>query len=381
MAKTEKTDEQIFEEIFEISRVQACEDNPEIKRMILEINEKVSDEAKKLHEESIVIDMCTFSLERYAWNLAASGVTAGNFTVPATKDCAGEALHNIINYVSTVKDFPDNLMMVYETDDILKAKKEGKHGVIIGAQNCEFVHNDDIDTAVQMFHALGLRVMTLAYNHRTFAADGCYSGDNAGLTNDGKKLIQAMEKYGILVDLSHVGERSTLEAMDVCTKPPVFTHNNPMALFKHVRNATDEQAKKCASLGGVVGVSSYSPTLFNGTDFPTIETYMDCIDYYVNLVGIDHVGIGLDTDAAMGGYDFRNMLQFHKLLRDTAGKESIGYKAYMAGRGMLGAKLDGLMNMANLSNVTDHLMKRGYKVEDIKKILGENWLRVFHQTW
>lgn len=376
-----KTEQEIYEKIFENSMRLACEDTPEVKEMILAINDKVSDEGKELHNDSIVIDLCTFSLERYAWNLAASGVTAMNCTVPATKDAAGAAVQKIIDYYGTVQDNPDHLMMVYEPNDIIKAKRDDKVGVIIGAQSCEFVHHDDLDASMNLFQRMGLRVMTLAYNHRTFAADGCYSGDNAGLTLDGKKLIKAMEKYGVTVDLSHVGERSTLEAMDFCSKPPIFSHNNPMGLFKHVRNATDEQAKKCAALGGVLGVSSYSPTLYNGIDFPTIETFIDCIDYYVDLIGIDHVGIGLDSDATVGGYEHRNLMYFHKLLRDTAGKDSIGYKGYMAGRGYLAAKLDGLMNMANFCNVTDHLIKRGYKKQDIKKIIGENWLRVFRETW
>jgi len=378
---TEKTETEIFEEISAMGRILALEDRPEIKEMILAINDKVSDEAKALHEESIIIDTCTFSLERYAWNLEASGMTAMNCTVPLTKDGAGAAVDKIINYISTVNDHNDKLMLIYHPNDIIDAKEKGKVGVIIGAQNCEFVNHDDLDSAVYLFHRMGLRVMTLAYNHRTFAADGCYSGDNAGLTLDGKRLIKAMEKYGITVDLSHVGERSTFEAMDVCTKPPIFSHNNPKGIVKHVRNATDEQAKRCAALGGVLGVSSYSPTLYNGKDFPTIETFVNCIDYYVELIGIDHVGIGLDSDATVGGYDHRGLLYFQKLLRETSGKEGLAYKGYMAGRGFLSSKVEGLMNMANFCNITDHLLKRGYKKDDIKKILGLNWLRIFKETW
>jgi len=375
-----KTEKQIDDEIFEVYRQQKTEDHPKYKEMILAINDKVSDDGKQLHNESIVIDLCTFSLERFGWNLAASGMTAMNCTVPGTKDSAGGAVQKIIDYQSTVQDNEEQMMMIYEPDDILKAKKEGKVGVIIGAQSCEFVHHDDLDASINLFQRVGLRVMTIAYNHRTFAADGCFSGDNAGLTNDGRKLIKAMQKYGVTVDLSHVGERSTLEAMDVCTKPPIFSHSNPLGVNYHVRNITDEQAKKCAELGGVVGVSSYGVTLFNGKDFPTIETFIDCIDYFVNLIGIDHVGCGLDTDATMGGYDHRAVLYFHRL-QGEMGKESFQYKSYMAGRGFLMGKVDGLINMANFSNVTDNLLKRGYKKQDIQKILGLNWLRIFKQTW
>ena len=228
---------------------------------------------------------------------------------------------------------------------------------------------------------MGLRVMQIAYHHRSFAADGCATGDNAGITNDGRKMIRAMEKYGVTVDLSHVGERSTLEAMDVCRKPPIFSHSNPLGVNKHIRNITDEQAKKCAALGGVVGAVGLTPSLYNGKDFPTIENYMDCIDYYVKLIGIDHVGIGLDSNATMGGYEHRTLMNIHRNYRGPDFKESLEYKGYMAGKGYYSIKLEGLMNMANLPNSTNHLLMRGYGEKDIKKILGENWLRVFRETW
>lgn len=376
----EMSEEEKWKEIFEIKKKVACEDLPEIKEMILETNMGVSEEAKSIHKDSIVIDTCTFSLEGYSWNLQESGNTAILCTVVGTKESAGYAMRNIIDYYSVVNN-DDNLMMVYEPDDILQAKRDGKVGVIIGNQSCEFVHHNDIEAAVCAFHRLGVRVFTLAYNHRTFAADGCYTGTNAGITNDGKKLIKAMEKYGITVDLAHVGERSTLEAMEICQKPPIFSHENPKALYDHPRNATDEQAKKCAELGGVMGVSAYAVTLWNGKDFPTIEHFVNCIDYYVDLIGIDHVGIGLDSNATIGAYEHRKIIYFAKLLQETEGTNSLSYKSYEAGRGYLGGGVEGLMNMANLPNVTDHLLKRGYSKNDIKKILGENWLRVFRDTW
>ena len=100
-----------------------------------------------------------------------------------------------------------------------------------------------------------------------------------------------MQKYGITVDLSHVGELSTLEAMDMSERPMIFSHSNPKGLFQHARNITDEQAKKCAALGGVIGVTSYPVTLWDGEHFPTIDTMVDCIDYYADLIGIDHIGL------------------------------------------------------------------------------------------
>lgn len=291
----EKTLDRKFREVHEWSMKYYCEDTPEAKALSLGYNAAVSDEARRIHRDSIIIDTCSFSLDGYDWHLEQAGLTGINCTVIGTKDSAGESIRNIVDYVSVIDNTPQ-LTLILKADDFSKAKKEGKTGIIIGSQSSQFLHHNDIESAVEVFARMGLRVSTLAYNWRTFSADGCYSGSNGGLANDGKILIKAMERYGVTVDLSHVGERSTLEAMDVCVKPPIFSHSNPLALNNHPRNITDEQAKKCAALGGVIGVTSFPVTLWEpGKPFPTIENFIDCIAYYADLVGVDHVGLGIDS--------------------------------------------------------------------------------------
>lgn len=375
-----RTEEKIFKELEILSRKFSCEETPEVKEMSLSFNKNVSEEAKKIHEEAMIIDACSFNLKDYGWHLQEGKPTAINCTVPGERDGAEEAMSSIIKYYSTVNS-EDKLMIVYNTDDILRAKKEDKVGVIIGAQNCEFINHHDLDASVELFAKAGLRVMQIAYSHRSFAADGCYTGTNAGITSDGVALIKAMEKHGVTVDLSHVGERSTLEAMEVSTKPVIFSHSNSKAKFDHQRNITDEQAKECASTGGVVGVSAYSPILWDGVNFPTIDTFIDAIEYYAGLIGIDHVGIGLDTNATAGAYDRDNNLYMSQLLQEVNGTEGMRYKAYVAGRGYKSLMTDGIESLANFVNVIDKLLKRGFKESDVKKVIGENWYRVFLQTW
>lgn len=374
------TDEQVFKEIAKISRQYHCEDREEVRDMVLAFNENVSDEARRIHKESIIIDTCTFNLEGDTnWALEASGCTALNCTVPGTKDGAGEALRCFIDYYQAVNDC-DRFKMVYKADDIVEAKKEGKIGVILGSQGCDFVFHNNLYASVEAFARIGLRVMPVAYNHSTFAGDGCYATltSNGGLTNDGKVLIDAMEKSGITVDLSHVGERTSMDALYAATKPAVFTHSNPKALFNHPRNISDELAKKCAEIGGVVGICSYPPILWDGEHFPGIEQFMDAMVYFCDLIGVEHVGIGIDSNATPGAYLHRDSAYFAKLNRS---KESISYKSYMAGRGYLGACNEGVCSLANFVNIVDHMLKRGFKEKEIKLILGENWLRVFRETW
>ena len=377
----EKSIERKFQEVHEWSMKYYCEDTPEAKALSLGYNAAVSDEARRIHRDSIVIDTCSFSLDGYDWHLEQAGLTGLNCTVIGTKDSAGESIRNIIDYVSAIDNTPE-LMLILKPDDLLTAKREGKTGIIIGSQSSQFLHHNDIESAVEVFARLGLRVSTLAYNWRTFSADGCYSGSNGGLANDGKILIKAMEKYGVTVDLSHVGERSTMEAMDVCTKPPIFSHSNPLALNNHPRNITDEQAKKCAALGGVIGVTSFPVTLWEpGKPFPTIDNFIDCIAYYADLVGIDHVGLGIDSNANAGAYERRKVVMLSHTTNSMQGQQSLGFVSNEAGRGILAAFPEGLESLANIVNIVDHLLKRGFSETDIKKVIGENWLRVFRATW
>ncbi len=377
----EKSIERKFQEVHEWSMKYYCEDTPEAKALSLGYNAAVSDEARRIHRDSIVIDTCSFSLDGYDWHLEQAGLTGLNCTVIGTKDSAGESIRNIIDYVSAIDNTPE-LMLILKPDDLLTAKREGKTGIIIGSQSSQFLHHNDIESAVEVFARLGLRVSTLAYNWRTFSADGCYSGSNGGLANDGKILIKAMEKYGVTVDLSHVGERSTMEAMDVCTKPPIFSHSNPLALNNHPRNITDEQAKKCAALGGVIGVTSFPVTLWEpGKPFPTIDNFIDCIAYYADLVGIDHVGFGIDSNANAGAYERRKVVMLSHTTNSMQGQQSLGFVSNEAGRGILAAFPEGLESLANIVNIVDHLLKRGFSETDIKKVIGENWLRVFRATW
>ena len=252
--------EKVYDEVYRIAVDTWCHDNPEVKDLTFKYNSMVSEEARRIHKESIIIDNCSFGLENDNWHIAESGLTAVNCTVTAPTDNIEGAVRNLMLYHS-VLGASKQCILVSDADDIRRAKAEGKTGIILGSQNCEFVFNGDIDAAVEVFAQMGLRVMQIAYNQRSFAAEGCYTGDDAGLTNDGVKLLRAMERHWIQVDLSHVGRRSTLEAMDICEKPPIFSHSNPKRLFDHPRNITDEQAKKCAEKGGVVGVSAYSAIL------------------------------------------------------------------------------------------------------------------------
>ncbi|MEY8395385.1 membrane dipeptidase [Lachnospiraceae bacterium 45-P1] len=364
----------------DISRRFMCVADPEVKKLSLSYNAAVSDEARALHKEAIIVDGLADNLEDYNWHLEEAGASAINVTVPGTKDSAGNAMRSIIDYFAVVNDFSDKLMHIRTVDDIYKAKKEGKVGVIFGAQSCEFVDHNCLDASVEVYANIGLRIMQIAYNHSTFAADGCFSESDAGLTNDGKALIRAMERNGVVLDLSHMGCRSALDCMDYTEKPPIFSHSNPRALFDTPRNITDEMAKKCAGLGGVIGVRCYNVMLWNGKEWPTIEHYLDAVAYWAELVGVEHVAFGVDSILTPGAYPHRDIKQFSKLAR-SQGDSCFAYHSAAAGRDLFGKFLEGLESLANIPCLIDGLLKRGFSHEEIKKIAGENWIRVYGQWW
>lgn len=375
------TEEQKWDDILRLYKKYLCEDSEEVRNLALSYNHNVSAEARRIQDEAVVVDTCAWHLQGWNWHLAESGCTAINCTVP---DCDGDvagAIHNIIEYYALCNEIKQ-CEIVRTVQDIYDCKKKGKIGIIIGAQNCDFIRHPDLDESVEAFARLGLRVMTIAYNHRSFAADGCATGTDDGITLDGKKMMRAMEKHGIVVDLSHVGRRSSLEAMDFCEKPAVFTHSNAYKLFPHYRNITDEQIKKCAEHGGVIGVSLYNVICWDGGEkFPTIDNIIDNIAYYADLVGIDHVGLGSDSGANPGTYPHRTCTNICYMTRNSLGKDSLMYKSYEAGRGVLGYFVEGCESMANFVNITDHMLKRGFSEEDCKKVQGGNWMRIFNEWW
>ncbi len=351
-------------------------DDAESKAYALAINAATSDEAKRLLKEAIIIDTCSFYVETDNWHLQESGVTALNLTVPSVMDDMGAAVKAIIDHCEVINKYPDRFMLIETAEDIRTAKAAGKVGLILGAQSCRFIEHTDLYASTEAFARLGLRVLQIGYNQRTFASEGCLSGD-AGLSATGKVLIHALEKAGIAVDLSHIGERSALEALDEA-RMPIFSHSNPRALFDHPRNISDEAAKKCAAKGGVIGVCSYVPILWNHKEPPTINHFVDAIAYFADLVGIEHVGIGVDSNAQPGAYDRKDMRHLMDLVPPNRDVYLAGAKAGL-GKGC--AYPAGLFSLANNVNIIDTMLKRGFSGEDIKKVMGENWLRVFGQVW
>ncbi len=338
--------------------------------------EHVSDEARRIHEDAIIIDACSFFLEGYNESIGASGITALNITVPDTSDDSGEAVKHIADYYEVVRRDP-KLTLIETAGDIRAAKREGKVGVIIGFQNSRPFSHYFLESMVEVFRRLGARVVILAYNYRNFAADGCVEDPDGGLSSEGRKLIDMMNRAGIVIDCSHTGIRSSLEAIEISRKPCVFSHSNPKALSRQKRNITDEQIRAVAARGGVIGLTPFPPMNWNGEKIvPSIDSFLDSVDYVVKMVGIDHVGLGTDKEATPGAYPRELIMRELETLPHSVGD----YYGTFAGN-FDAVNLAGFPSVAFLPRFTQGLMDRGYGEDDIRKFLGLNFLRVFEEVW
>jgi membrane dipeptidase len=242
----------------------------------------------------------------------------------------------------------------------------GKVGIIFGFQNTTPIEDDLY--MLSIFKELGVRIIQLTYMERNYVGDGCLEQSDCGLSRFGQEVIEEMNRLGILVDLSHVGYRTTMEAIEASEKPVAFTHANPCSLWDHPRNKTDEQIKALVQKGGVIGANIFPPFLAAGSQ-ATLEDVVGVIDYLVDLVGIDHVAIG--TDFAEG----RSREWFNWIL---AGRSKKGPGMELAYPIIYPASIQ---SAADFPNLTRALLARGYSEPHVKKVMGENWLRLFEEVW
>ncbi len=293
-----------------------------------------------------------------------AGLTAVNMTLAARADDFDEILDQMFGYFNLMGARPDLTIHVKNVNDIRRAHKEGKLGIIFGTQTATVV--EKVIGRWTILHQLGLRLAQLTYSERTIFGDGCMEPENRGLTGFGRQAVQELNRLGIAVDCSHAGERTSLDIMDYSMKPVIFSHANPKAMCPSKRNITDEQMKKMAETGGVMGITPHSLMAFREHGVrPKLDDYLDIVDYAVQLIGIDHVGIGTDL-----------MEQFTKLTWESTTKRMYPnpffYETLWA---------EGFNTVSHFPNMIRGLVARGYKDPDIEKFLGLNWLRAFEDIW
>lgn len=331
-------------------------------------------DATQLHADALVMDAASFFCTGYDGDLAASGVDIINVMVPWPGDDFDQALQRVEAYYRLVREEP-RLKLVLEPDDINAAKKSGVVGLVMGTQNARLI--GDRVGRLEIMQRLGFRYLQLTYNERNFIGDGCAEPNDAGLSRFGREVVAAMNDVGIVVDVTHAGHRTALEALKLTTKPAMISHANPRALYDNPRNHRDDVIRALADTGGVMGCSLPSPFNWSGEDRqPTLEDFARAIEHVIDLVGDDHVAIGSDVVVTAGAYP-------PALSASLRGDLYLVSGAYYGKFGVEKKvrKVRGIEDYRDWPRITEMLVKRGHGEATIRKVLGENLLRVYRENW
>jgi membrane dipeptidase len=252
---------------------------------------------------------------------------------------------------------PESYRLVSQVQEIHRCKADGKLGIVFDVEGMSAIQEDV--SLVQTFYELGVRWMLIAYNRNNKAGGGCLDEDG-GLSAVGRAIIDEMERVGMVLCLSHAGARTAAEALDYAGNPPIFSHSNPAGDTPHPRNVGDELMRACARKGGVIGLSGIGT--FLGASADLVPCLLRQLRYCIDLVGVEHVGLGLD-------YVFdRAELDEHVRRNPTQHAPGIDGGLSMIEPESIGAVAEGLAR----DNLTG---------AQIRGVLGENWLRIATRLW
>jgi membrane dipeptidase len=322
-----------------------------------------SDEVERLLASSDVWDMTLpWTLGQQDLSLLARYKRAGFTFVSATTQDIPASFSGITSCIEScqrlIRAAPEWLVFAKSVADIEAARQEGKLAVGLNVQDTLQLGTDL--TNIQALQQVGVRHMLLAYQTRNFVADGCAETSDAGLSNFGRLVVREMNRVGMIIDCTHTGRRSSLEAIELSERPPIFSHSNAYSVCAHIRNITDEQIRHCAARGGVVGVVGVGA--FLGDPQASAESMFRHIDYIATLVGAEHVGIGTDYMNDMPAA-FKWMLT----QKETAWPDPTGTQLYEGT----------CFQPEQLRDLVQIMLSNGYSSDVVRGILGRNFKRVY----
>jgi len=343
-----------------------------------------SERAIRLVRESLVIDMLSpFKIspsQSTKWLTHPESMTTAEIqrfrdsgiTVfhPAIGMGGPNANHTVLQFFALWNGFiahhDDWLLRVDSSDALARVKRSGKIGVILGLQNSDqFSRLDDVDA----FYAVGQRVSQLTYNSRNLIGNGSTERRDEGISDFGVAIIDRMNKVGMAVDVSHCGDRTSLDAFEVSKKPVLVTHSNVRALNPgHPRCKPDEVIRAVGKAGSVMGITGVR-NFVKGSEPTTVEDVLENFDYVKKMIGSEHLGVGSDID--LDGYDDMPPDEYKQL--------KAGYKGSYAFRDKI--DIEGLDHPKRMYDLADGLIRRKYTDAEITGILGGNFARVLSTIW
>jgi membrane dipeptidase len=314
-----------------------------------------------LHSSLVVVDglvVSRWSREVFD-DMHRGGLTVANCTCSVWEGTR-DTMINMAQWNRYFEEHKDLIMPVRSADDIRRAKQLGKVGILLGWQNTAALE-DRVDF-LPLFKDMGVRVIQLTYNTQNLVGSGCWEKNDSGLSGFGHEVVEEMNRLHLLIDLSHVGQKTASDAILHSTRGCAYSHVAPYGLFNHARNKTDEQLRQVVEHGGFVGVAAYPPFMKSGAD-TNLDDCVDLFEYMLNVCGEENIGLGTDFTQGYGD-------EFFDWLRRDKGYA----RRANPGRGRAPV-VKGMETLADYSRLTEALQRRGWKETRIRGVLGENWLR------
>ena len=311
------------------------------------------------------LQYCNWSREIFKINREA-GLDAVHATIVYHEDY--KELQKVIN--SWNKHFNENSDLIFlgkNYRDIEKAKKENKTAIFFGFQNCSPIE-DDINL-IEKVHQQGCRFMQLTYNNQSLLATGCYEKNDSGVTNFGREAIKEMNRVGIVVDMSHSAEKSTLDAIAISQKPIAITHGNPSFWHSAIRNKSNDLLKNLANSGGMLGLSIYPHHLKNGTDC-TLESFCEMAAKTAEIMGVKNMGIG--SDLCINHPD--SVVEW---MRNGTWSKTKNYGEGSKNKPEFPKQPDWFLDARGFKNLEVGLKKIGFNEDEMHGILGNNWYNFY----
>lgn len=326
---------------------------------------------KTFHDELTVID----ALQHSNWDrkileeLSEGGVTAIHVTLAVWED-ARTVLDNIGEWHRLFEQHSDLVMHGKNGEDIAKAKRLGKVAVFFGFQNSSPLE-DDL-ALVEVFHELGVRVIQLTYNNQSLIGSSCYEEVDAGISRYGKEVIKEMNRLGMLIDLSHCGDQTTLDAIEISKRPVAITHAHLKSFHNGIRNKTEQVLRKLSENNGMLGLSIY-PFHIGGAEV-TLKSYCESVKSAVEIMGIDQVGFGTDTSREWEDKDLdwiRSGRWTHNTDFGEGSKKNRGWPEWP----------EWYETPVDFPNLTKGLLDVGFTKTEVAKLMGGNWERFFIESF
>ncbi len=311
------------------------------------------------------LQYCNWSREIFEINREA-GLDAVHVTVVYHEDY-DEFLTRISEWNELFKNNSDLIFLGKDIRDIEKAKLENKTAIFFGFQNCSPIE-DDINL-VDKVHELGCRFMQLTYNNQSLLATGCYENVDSGVTNFGKEVIKEMNRVGIVIDMSHSAEKSTLEAIELSQKPIAITHANPSFWYKAKRNKSDTLLKNLSESGGMLGLSLYAHHLKDSSNCK-LESFCEMVAKTADLIGVKNIGIG--SDLCLNQPD--SVVEW---MRNGTWTRAKNYGEGSKDKPGFPKQPDWFIDARGFNSLETGLKKIGFNLEEVNDILGNNWFNFY----